>query len=58
MDIFIFFFFLFALKFLWENSVYLDQMPHSAASELGLRCLHMSPKWVSDLLKRVKDKCS
>ena len=29
------------------------QMPHLAASELGLQCLHNAPKWVSGL-KRVK----
>ena len=28
------------------NSADPDQMPHFAASELGLLCLHMSPKWV------------
>ena len=28
-----------------ENSVDPDQMPHSAASDLGLRCLPMSLLW-------------
>ena len=31
------------------NSVDPDQMPHSAASELSLHCLHMSPTQVSSL---------
>ena len=36
----------FAQKFLYANSVDPDQTPHFAASELGLHCLHMSPKGV------------
>ena len=33
----------FAEKFVKANSVYPHQMPHSAASKLGLHCLCMSP---------------
>ena len=39
----------FAKKFLLTNSVDPDQMPHCAASDLGLHCLHNTPKWVSGL---------
>ena len=42
----------FAEKFLQTNSVDPEQMPHSAASELGLHCFHVPPKEVSSL-KRV-----
>ena len=41
----------FSEKFLYANSVDQDQMPHSAASDLGLHCLHISPKQVFQLRK-------
>ena len=39
----------FATKFLQANRAERDQTPRSAASELGLLCLHISPKWISGL---------
>ena len=42
MDVLIFIIFC-CLKFMLANSVDPDQMPHNAASELGLLCLHVSP---------------
>ena len=38
------FLFPFSMKFLSANSVAPDVTPHSAASHLGLHCLHMSHK--------------
>ena len=32
------------------NSEDPDQTPHSAASDLGLHCLPMSPKWAARLI--------
>ena len=46
------FYCIFHKKFLQANSDDPDQMPHSAASELGLHCLHMSLNWVY-ILKNV-----
>ena len=37
----------FPKKFLQANSVYPDQKLRSVVSELGLHCLHMTPKRVS-----------
>ena len=51
MDAFIFI--VFEQKFLSANTVDSDQKSHSVASDLGLHCLHMSQKWVSNL-ERVK----
>ena len=38
-----------------QQTVDSDQMPHFAASELGLHCLHMSPKQVSSLKRVIID---
>ena len=44
----------FCKKILQANNVDPDQTPRSAASELGLLCLHNTQKWTSGL-KRGKD---
>ena len=49
----IFTFIVIALKFLKVNNEDPDQTSRVAASELSLRCLHMSPKRISGL-NRVK----
>ena len=43
----------FAYQYLLANSVDPYQMQHFVASELGVRCLHITPKQVSGL-ERVK----
>ena len=45
------FYCIFIRKSCMVNSADPVQMPHSAASELDLQCLHLSPKWVSGLKK-------
>ena len=44
------FLFYFKSMFLLANSEDPDQMPHSAASDLGLHCLPMSQKWYTRLI--------
>ena len=38
-------------KYLQANGADPDQAPHSAASELGLHCLHNTPKQISGLTR-------
>ena len=41
---------IFCTKIPVSKSIDPDQMPYSAASELGLHCLHMSSKWLQIIM--------